>query len=149
MAAKKKTGKKAKKAKATVCGIKLPDFKDVKVTQKHISDGEPDNPQSCAIALSVIETLEKAGLDYEDLSAEGDDTTFTCITPVTIPIYLNGKVVDESEVMARVNVNLRLGSKANEFVQAFDAQDDNYEYTKKVKPTTFKAKPRVDVDLAY
>jgi hypothetical protein len=148
-----KKHKAKKKAKyAAGCGVNLPDLRTIKVTQRHIDDGIPGDSDSCAIALAVKDVLDAAGIEYTEVSVgASDDSHFDCDIPISTPVVVNGKAVESIDRTAQVHVELNLGKKADKFISKFDEDECDVDGEplprKGVKPTSFKSKPAVSVEL--
>lgn len=146
----KQKSKKAKHKEPASCSVTLPDLRNIVVTQQHIDDGVPRDPDSCAIALALKDVLRDAGVEFDTVSVDGFGSSFSCTIPVSTPVVVGGKVVESIDRTAQVHVALNLGVKASKFVQKFDEEpldEDGNVLPPKVKPTSFKSRATVTVEL--
>lgn len=115
-------------------------FKSVTVTAKNIRDGVKGDAESCAIALAIKDALGADG-EGADIQVSAGTAEFTIEKDIDIPVVICGEPQDNICKRITVRGELNLGDKADTFIEAFDGDK------KSVKPTTFKAKPEITIEV--
>lgn len=134
----------AKKDKGQVLNISVgiceDKLKSLKVTQRHINESEQGDGHSCAIAYALREALGDDGADA-DIDVGQGLATFIVSKEIKIPISVCGREQYPIKKSVTIRGELNIGAKANDFIDKFDKDK------KLVKPTTFKAKPELEVEV--
>lgn len=83
----------------------------VRVTDKHIAEGEPSDPFHCAFAVALRDTLAAEGMSGAliEVSDEGGEWS---------------AIVEQADEAGYRRFRAELDEEAVEFVQAFDARDE-------------------------
>ncbi len=123
--------KKKKNNKAQVLSLVIPDFRKVTVTAADIKNGKKGSPQWCPIACAIRRQL--GTIVPSELEVSDSHPSFSFDIPIIVPSK-HGQL----KALATVNLDLYLGSEADEFINAFDEGQP-------VKPMTFVSKVKQEI----
>ena len=104
----------------------------IKVTKKHIEQGEPGQLSECPVALAIIENYDKAGYEVSDVDINGESINFT--------LYRGGEIVEGVSESHEIEVHLECPKAIAKFIEGFDADETDYD-EKELKKLKARVKP--------